>query len=296
MADSAPQRRIEAALNYLRRGGFTYTLSPPTLPEANRVDAFLFGSRTGFCEHYASSFAFLMRAAGLPARIVGGYLGGEINPDGGYMIVRQQDAHAWTEVWLPEQGWVRVDPTAVVAPARVNTNLSTALTQPQATTAAEPGPTAQLRLRLDAVQNRWNEWVVGYDSAQQRDLLTRAGLGDVGSVPYLVVLPLLLTLAFVPAFLLQRAQARPKDPAARSLHDLGARLGVPRAPGETVTAYLERAAARHPHLREQLGEVRAAYHTARYAAGDPAAALQDLRLAVRQVRPGRRPGSGNGSR
>ncbi|ACO46597.1 transglutaminaseTgpA domain-containing protein [Deinococcus deserti] len=294
--DFSPERRIEAALNYLRQGEFTYTLSPPTLPEVNRVDAFLFGSRTGFCEHYASSFAFLMRAAGLPARIVGGYLGGEINPDGGYMIVRQQDAHAWTEVWLPDRGWVRVDPTAVVAPARVNANLSTALTRPQATAAVEPGPAAQLRLRFDAVQNRWNDWVVGYDGAQQRDLLTRAGLGGVGSAPYLMVLPVLLALAFLPGLLVQRAQARPRDPAARALHDLGAKLGLPRAPGETITAYLERVADRHPDLREQLGEVRAAYHAARYAPGDPAAALLTLRTAVRRTRPGRRTGAGNGSR
>ncbi|WP_415831175.1 transglutaminaseTgpA domain-containing protein, partial [Deinococcus frigens] len=108
-----PQGRIEAGLEYLRRGGFSYTLSPPLLPAQDRVDGFLFGTKQGFCEHYAQSFVFLMRAAGLPARIVGGYLGGEQNPDGGYLIVRQQDAHAWAEVWVRGQGWQRVDPTAV---------------------------------------------------------------------------------------------------------------------------------------------------------------------------------------
>ncbi|MFC4637399.1 transglutaminaseTgpA domain-containing protein [Deinococcus hohokamensis] len=280
----APAARVDAALAFLRRGGFTYTLSPPTLPEANRVDAFLFGSRTGFCEHYASAFTFLMRAAGLPARIVGGYLGGQVNPAGGYLIVRQQDAHAWTEVWLPGQGWVRVDPTSHVAPARVNADLRTALTRPQATAALAPGPAAQLRLRLDAVQNRWNDWVVGYDGAQQRDLLGRVGLGEVGSGPYLLVLALLLGAALLPGLLVLRAQGRPRDPAARALHDLATRLRLPRGPGETVTVYLERAAAQVPHAQEALDEVRAAYHRARYAPEDPAPHLRALQAAVRRVR------------
>ncbi|MFC4426019.1 transglutaminaseTgpA domain-containing protein [Deinococcus navajonensis] len=290
----APAARVEAALAYLRRGGFTYTLTPPTLPETDRVDAFLFGSRTGFCEHYASSFTFLMRAAGLPARIVGGYLGGQVNPAGGYMIVRQQDAHAWTEVWLPEQGWVRVDPTSYVAPARVNADLRTALTRPQATAAPAPGPAGELQLRLDAIQNRWNDWVVGYDGTQQRDLLGRVGLGPVGSGGYLLVFGVLLVGALLPGLLVLRAQDRPRDPAARALHDLAARLRLPRGPGETVTAYLERAAAQVPHAQGTLDEVRAAYHQARYAPGDPAPHLRALQAAVRQVRRnGRGPDAGS---
>lgn len=160
---------------------------PPTLPERDRVDALLFGSRRGFCEHYASAFAFLMRAAGLPARIVGGYLGGEVNPDGGYLIVRAQDAHAWTEVWLPGRGWVRVDPTAAVAPARVNAGLATALSSPTARAAPVPTPLRRAALRLDALQTRWNAWVAGYDGTQQRDLLAQVGVGRVGGVPYLAL-------------------------------------------------------------------------------------------------------------
>ncbi|WP_415814015.1 transglutaminaseTgpA domain-containing protein, partial [Deinococcus marmoris] len=219
-----PQERIEAGLDYLRRGSFSYTLSPPLLPAQDRVDAFLFGTKQGFCEHYAQSFVFLMRAAGLPARIVGGYLGGEVNPDGGYLIVRQQDAHAWAEVWVAGQGWQRVDPTAVVAPARVSAGLSTALSRPQAAAAAAPTSLGRLGLRLDALQNRWNDLVVGYDGSQQQALLSRVGLGGVGSAGYLAVLPLLLALALLSALWWLRQGARPRDPAARALHDLTVRL------------------------------------------------------------------------
>lgn len=279
-----PQGRIEAGLDYLRRGGFSYTLSPPLLPAQDRVDAFLFGTRQGFCEHYAQSFVFLMRAAGLPARIVGGYLGGEQNPDGGYLIVRQQDAHAWAEVWVGGQGWQRVDPTAVVAPARVNAGLSTALTRPQAGAAAPPTSLGRLGLRLDAWQNRWNDLVVGYDGGQQQALLARAGLGGVGTVPYLAVLPLLIVLALLPARWWWRRAARPRDPAVRALHDLTVRLGLPRRPGETPSAYAARAAAAHPHLAPALDEVVRAYHAARYAPDAPAEALKRLAAAVRRIR------------
>ncbi|MDL2345929.1 transglutaminase-like domain-containing protein, partial [Deinococcus sp. MIMF12] len=174
--------RVEAALAWLRAGDFRYTLTPPTLPGRDRVDAFLFGSRAGFCEHYASSFAFLMRAAGVPARVVGGYLGGELNPSGGYLIVRQQDAHAWVEVWLEGQGWVRVDPTAGVAPGRVTAGLPTALSRPEAEAPPPPAALDRVALRVDAWQTRWNSWVAGYDGPRQRDLLDRVEAG-VGGRP-----------------------------------------------------------------------------------------------------------------
>ncbi|GHG34732.1 DUF58 domain-containing protein [Deinococcus indicus] len=277
-----PQARVQAGLDLLRTGGFTYTLNPPLLPEQDRVDAFLFSSRQGFCEHYASAFAVLMRAAGLSARVVGGYQGGEQN--GSYLIVRQQDAHAWTEIWLPGQGWVRVDPTAVVAPARVSAGLSTALTRPQAAAPTAPGTLKRLQLRLDAIQNRWNDLVVDYDGGRQSDLLTRAGLGGVGSAPYLLLLPTLIALTLLPALLLARRRVRPTDPASRALHDLSVRLHLPRAPGETPTAYMTRAATQHPHLHAALQDILNAYHAARYAPHPTPDTLTRLRQAVRRVR------------
>ncbi|RTK99023.1 MAG: transglutaminase domain-containing protein, partial [Neisseriaceae bacterium] len=121
-----PGEVVDHALRYFNRQQFFYTLQPPLLG-SDSVDDFLFNSRRGFCEHYASSFVFLMRAAGVPARVVTGYMGGELNPVGGYLIVRQSDAHAWAEVWLGNAGWQRVDPTAAVAPARVQQDLASAL-------------------------------------------------------------------------------------------------------------------------------------------------------------------------
>lgn len=279
----APAARVQAGLNHLRRGGFTYTLSPPLLPEQNRTDAFLFGSRRGFCEHYASAFAVLMRASGLSARVVTGYLGGELNPDGNYLIVRQQDAHAWTEVWLPGQGWVRVDPTAVIAPARVNADVRTALTQPAASAARPRSGLERLRLRLDSWQNRWNSVVVEYDGEQQTALLARLGVTGGAQTLWWLVLPALL-VTLLPAYIWTRRAARPAEPAQRLWHDLTRTVGAEQHPGETPGRYVQRQSAAQPHLAAALRDAAHAYQQARYAPGPPDAALRDLRAALKTVR------------
>src|SRR5690606_25782031 len=117
---------VDRALRMFNEQEFYYTLQPP-LAVDDAIDQFLFETRQGFCEHYAAAFTVLMRAAGIPARVVTGYQGGTLNPVGGYVIVRQRDAHAWAEVWLGEKGWVRVDPTAAVAPNRILGGIETAL-------------------------------------------------------------------------------------------------------------------------------------------------------------------------
>ena len=169
---------MNRALNLFRNQLFFYTLVPPELGR-NPIDEFLFETRRGFCEHYASAFVFLMRAAGVPARVVTGYQGGEINPLGDYMIVRQSEAHAWAEVWLAGQGWVRVDPTGAVSPARIEAGIAAAMPP------GEPVPSAvrgdfqllkQLRFGLDAVANSWNQWVLGYTPDRQSKFLSRVGM------------------------------------------------------------------------------------------------------------------------
>ncbi|UBV43517.1 transglutaminaseTgpA domain-containing protein [Deinococcus taeanensis] len=279
----APEARVQAALTFLRKGNYRYTLAPALLPEQDRVDAFLFGTREGFCEHYASAFAFLMRASGLSARVVTGYLGGEVNPDGGYLIIRQRDAHAWTEVWLPDRGWVRVDPTAEIAPARRNADVRTALSSPVAAAPRAPGTLERLRLRLDALQNRWNDLVVDYDGQAQAALLERAGLRGLGPGGLLWLLFPVTLATLLPAWFTLRRRARPADPASRALQDLTGRLRVPRAPGETPTAYVSRVTQTRPDLTAPLQAVLAAYHAARYAPGDPAPALRALKAAVRAL-------------
>lgn len=163
------------------REPYVYTLNPPRLGEDN-IDEFLFDTRRGFCEHYAGSFAFLMRAAGIPARIVTGYLGGDYNPVGRYLVVRQADAHAWTEIWLDKRGWTRVDPTSAVAPNRIEQGIASALPANEAMPLflREPSPwVRQLQLSWDNLNNQWNQWVLGYDQERQMSVLARMGLGIV---------------------------------------------------------------------------------------------------------------------
>ena len=170
--------RVRAAVDHLRRGGYQYTLSPPRLGR-NSVDEFLFDTRQGYCEHYASAFVFLVRALDVPARVVTGYQGGELNPVDGFMTIRQLDAHAWAEVWLPGRGWVRIDPTAVVAPLRIDQGAREVARQAGI---ALPGGASSftllrsIRFNWEAVQNSWNQWVLSYSQERQRDLIGLLGL------------------------------------------------------------------------------------------------------------------------
>ncbi|MFZ6848173.1 transglutaminaseTgpA domain-containing protein [Undibacterium sp. RuRC25W] len=174
---------INAVLNFFRKEAFTYTLEPPLLG-INSVDDFLFKSRAGFCEHYASAFVNLMRAAKIPARIVTGYQGGYLNDVDGYFEIRQSDAHAWAEVWLKNRGWIRVDPTAAVAPERVMQNLARAI--PQRGFAGLVGNAFSgiswvnaLHMRWNALNNSWNQWVLNYNHNTQRSLLDSLGFKNI---------------------------------------------------------------------------------------------------------------------
>src|SRR5882724_8120874 len=167
---------VRRAVEFFRGSRFEYTLQPPLLGE-NSVDEFLFDAKQGFCEHFASSFVFLMRAAGVPARVVTGYQGGDTNPVDGYMVVRQADAHAWAEVWLAGGGWTRVDPTAAAVPVRVELGI---------TAAAPAGQSLLMRTNLnwlkslrnnwEALTNQWNQWVLGYNPDRQREMLSWLGM------------------------------------------------------------------------------------------------------------------------
>ncbi len=170
--------RVQAVLAQLRTGGYRYTLEPGEYGR-DSADEFWFDRKLGFCEHIAAAFVIVMRASGIPARIVTGYQGGEHNPLEDFWTVRQSDAHAWAEVWLSGQGWVRVDPTAAVAPAR--TGSLQRLQTPQGAVASallgsvSPALALNLRAAWDAVNNRWNQWVLNYSEARQLDLLQRLG-------------------------------------------------------------------------------------------------------------------------
>jgi transglutaminase-like putative cysteine protease len=263
---------IAEVLNWFRKESFVYTLAPPLL-EGDTVDAFLFDTRRGFCEHYAGAFVVLLRAAGIPARVVTGYQGGEINPNGDYMIVRDSDAHAWAEA-LIDGVWQRFDPTAAVAPSRVERGLGAALPQ------GEPVPylarldmtwLKSLRLHWDAVNYQWQRGVVGFNLERQRDLLRDFGLGSAR--PWQIV-ALVAAVAFAWGLAIlgfARARHARSDPAvalwSRLCRRLG-RAGLPRRPDEGPLAYAERAASRWPQwsgLLRRLGET---YALLRYGPED----------------------------
>ena len=283
----APAARVQAAYRYFQQAGLGYTLTPPLLTSADPVDELLYRTKLGFCEHFASTFAYLMRAAGVPARLVTGYLGGSVNQGTGgkpYLIVRQTDAHAWVEVWLQDQGWVRVDPTAAVSPARVQGGLAAALPDsPAAALEDGRGLFPGLRLRLDAMQNAWNQWVIGYDFARQQGLFSRLGLGAVGSARYVLMLTLLLVLAVLPALWVR--SRRQGEPLLLAYQGLGQRLRLPIGPAETPADYARRAALQFPARSEAIQAVTQEYLTLRYGRQErlTAGQLRAFRQRVRQV-------------
>ena len=182
LRQASAQASSQAVLDMFRQQPFSYTLEPPLLGR-DAVDDFLFGSRAGFCEHYAGAYVVLLRAMGVPARVVTGYQGGELNPVDGYLSVRQSDAHAWAEIWLPGRGWQRVDPTAAVAPERIRSNLARALPQqapfgftPLLALQKDPHSwLTQLRFQVSALNNAWNQWVLDYNPDRQRGFLEELG-------------------------------------------------------------------------------------------------------------------------
>jgi hypothetical protein len=284
---------VERALRMFREQEFYYTLEPPKLG-ADSVDGFLFETKRGFCEHYASSFTVLMRAAGVPARVVVGYLGGELNEVGGYYVVRQSDAHAWSEVWLPGRGWLRVDPTGAVAPSRVEGGLEAALP------AAEvPGFLRRrglsafdyARLRLDVtwdyVNVAWDRWVLGFSPERQLELLQRFGLGDWQKM--IIALTVLLTVIMGLVGFVVLRQVRTLVPADEALRlwrratRVLAGKGLPQAPYEGPRDYVQRVMRDRPDLAPALERLLRAYLAARYLDQQPREAEVELADALKAL-------------
>lgn len=281
-----PEKLVARALDLFRQEAFAYTLQPPLLGE-NPVDDFLFASRRGFCEHFASAFVVLMRAAGVPARVIGGYQGGELNPVDGYLVVRQSDAHAWAEVWLEGTGWTRVDPTFVVSPARLEAGIARAMPAGEPLPALIQIDTAWLRdmrYRWEAINNAWNQYVLGYNPERQREFLSRLGLPDADwrSLVSLLAAGCGILLLLVVAWSLYR---RPRRDPARRLWLAGLRRlrrrGVHSPSWEGPLALAERLGREAPELAAPVGEIAALYCAARY--GDHPELLNELRQAVSRL-------------
>jgi transglutaminase-like putative cysteine protease len=268
-----PVGRVQAVLRQFAGDGYVYTLEPPLLG-ADAVDEFLYGTRAGFCEHYAGAFTVLMRAAGIPARVVTGYQGGELNPIDGYLTVRQSDAHAWSEVWVPQRGWVRIDPTAAVSPDRVRRSLAHALPAPAPFGFAGLGRLmqpdrdsilARVRYAFGAANNGWNQWVLNYSPQRQQALMQslQEGLFTWRST---ALLALACTLLLMAGKFARQRRADPVDRVYSALCQRLGQLGLPRAPDEGPTAYAARidAAALAPEPKAAAREFLRRYSAWRY--------------------------------
>jgi transglutaminase-like putative cysteine protease len=281
---------VDRALAVFRTEPFRYTLEPPLLGR-DSVDDFLFGTRAGFCEHYASAFTVLMRALGIPARIVTGYQGGERNPVDGYWLVRQADAHAWSEVWLDGHGWIRVDPTAAVAPQRIERGLR--IDPGTFANDAEGRTRAMLRqlwFNLDAIGNAWNQWILSYDRSRQRGLLQRVGITADDWRQLAALLAAVLTAVLGGIALLTLRPQLPRDPVVQAYATFCARLaavGLGRSRHETASRHLTRIARALDGQRlAEARQIVRTYERLRYADAVPdRAAVRHLHKSVQAFKP-----------
>ncbi|MDH3612150.1 MAG: DUF3488 and transglutaminase-like domain-containing protein [Gammaproteobacteria bacterium] len=278
---------IEAVLMKFHEEEYFYTLQPPPLG-SNPVDRFLFDSKRGFCEHYASAFAVMMRAGGIPARVVLGYQGGELNPMGGHMIVRQSDAHAWNEVWLDGIGWYRVDPTAAVAPERIESGISESLLDGVASAWGMSASFAfmhQLTLTWDAMNAKWNEWVLGYGPENQERFMAWLGMSDPDwrKMIWTLVAVVIGIILLISLLLSLRYRPPARDRAAILYERFVNKAGIELLTGETPAVFAQRAAAESPIPADVIDEITSTYLDARYGPVDPVA-MRRLESAVAAMR------------
>jgi len=281
---------LQRAIAFFRDAKLVYTLEPPLLGE-DSVDEFLFQTRAGFCEHFSSALVVMMRAAGVPARVVTGYQGGDLNPVDGKVTVRQSDAHAWAEVYLAGRGWIRIDPTALSAPGRLEAGLARSV------------PTAQelpfllrpelqwlrsMRHQWEALTHQWNVWVLGYNPERQRELMSLFGLRDTDwrslAAALMTTLGALLVALLVWSL---RRHARP-DPVSRAWMAFCRKLdkrGVARAPHEGPRDFSERAASRLPAAADAIQGISTLYIALRYGGAAPPEQVAELRRRVSEFRP-----------
>jgi transglutaminase-like putative cysteine protease len=281
---------VQAVLRRFNRDTYRYTLSPAEVG-TDAVDDFLFKTKSGFCEHYAGAFALLMRAAGIPARVVTGYLGGEINPASGTMVIRQSDAHAWTEVWI-DGLWRRVDPTAAVSPERVERGLSAAMPPGERVPFLSRAEWSWLRAvqwRWDAVNHNWQKWVIGFNHDRQQSLFSE--LGWPKPEPWQIAG--LIMGAFAAwglgylAWWQWRQRIRTGDPLERTWLAINRRLaraGLPRGAAEGPIAYGERLCTRWPQHAALWRELAGSYALARYGEGDEGAGAKRVQRIAQAIR------------
>jgi transglutaminase-like putative cysteine protease len=293
--NSNPRAIVSSALQFFQ-SGFRYSLTPGEYGK-NGLEQFLFHRRVGFCEHYAASFAALMRLAGIPARVVVGYLGGEYNDLGHFVLVRQADAHAWCEVWLPGSGWTRVDPTTAVAPGRASLDLISFLERGNASAQMEAGRSAfvtrlarsalftDIRLAWETLSYQWDSRILAYDADVQEVMLDSIGLANRGS--FVLIIEILIVAIALLVIYFGWMQLRTRSPAdqVKALYERfcqrAARLGARRDPWEGPSDFSRRAALLLPNETERIRQISDIYIALRYAPEPDGVALNAFAKEVR---------------
>ncbi len=272
----SPQAVLNEAVRYFSQGDFVYTLRPGLLGE-NPVDGFLFNTRSGYCEHYASAFAYLMRAAGIPARVVVGFLGGDLNPYGNYLIVKQYHAHAWVEVFIDDQGWIRVDPTALVAPERVSMGITGSLATDDLPDFLNQTGTRQLRAYfhrlvyiMDAINLRWNSIFMEYSRLEQAGLLRKV-FGNISQNRWIWIVALISSVVTVVVWVRFRYYFRPRSYRKDQIQETYqvfcrklAGIGIEKHPAQGPLDFANMINMHRPELKKRVATIMDAYIALRY--------------------------------
>jgi hypothetical protein len=282
------------ALQHFRERPFVYTLTPGILGQ-DPVDQFLFETQRGFCEHYASSFVTLMRLAGVPARVVLGYQGGEHNPHAEHWIVRQSDAHAWAEIWSAANGWIRIDPTAAVAPERIEQAIDASASRAGGRIVFDTGASGlfgglwqEAVWIADAVDLGWHRWVVGFTAKRQSSLLEMLGIDELEGIGLAITLIIACAVAVALVYLLaQLPGPNHRDPLPRLWHRFTAKLtraGIALQPWHGADTVCANAMQRFPGATDQLVAINRLYVQLRYGRRRDPRQLRALHERIRALR------------
>ncbi|WP_442498179.1 transglutaminase TgpA family protein [Methylobacter sp. sgz302048] len=292
--DSPPETYIQQLLNHFKKEDFHYTLTPP-LMEENPIETFLFETRYGFCSHYAAAFVYLIRIADIPARIVTGYQGGELNKIGNFLEIRQAHAHAWTEVWLQDKGWVRIDPTAAIAPERIEQDVNVDQ-QVASGIVTFVSPNSQKLVAFDWLKQThqlwnsadysWQRWVINYNSMSQLQLLSWWGIQNAKTMLYSMLGLIALMTAVLGWFLLHR-KPKKTDSALRLYNRFCKKLvhqGFIRSESEGARDFAERVKSKLPEKSAQIDQITDVFIKLRYGQGSGPEDLKRLHKLVMQFK------------
>jgi hypothetical protein len=288
-----PEQFIRNLLQYFRTEQFYYTLTPPLMLQ-DPIDTFLFETRSGFCSHYATAFVYLLRIAGIPARVVGGYQGGEFNKVGGFLEVKQADAHAWAEAWLEHKGWVRFDPTAAIAPERIERGINVDLQV--ASGAVNFGTIVgqsdalnwlkRSRQLWQSLDYNWQRWVINYNTSNQNQFLQSLGITDIASLTqWLLGSVALITLPL--SWWLLKSKGPTVDKTLRLYQGFCAKLarvGIQIGKGEGAKDFAERAGKLRPDLSGQIDDITRIFMRLRYEAQTHESDFQNLKKAIQKFK------------